>query len=292
MLCSAVSIVPGAEQTPIFTNDLGCTWHRKPFPLYAPASVTALSASEVIHWYPVGAHELLLAWASQTRSAPDVLLWTPVAFNASGERFKFAFKHFNGTSNLDLRVYLLDLKTLPADQIRFIGIEKLTEEGFRNARVPAAYQKLKAAGIEALPVPRIGEHYEFEVTASDGKKIRSRELRGKVVLLDFWATTCPPCMAKMPHLKEIYRKRHKDGFEIIGLNLDSTLAAAKHAIAKQALPWPNVPGPEDKSRDLWAEATGTFAIPRLLLIDRNGILRAEALPDKLDTEIEELTGKQ
>jgi len=75
--------------------------------------------------------------------------------------------------------------------------------------------------------------------------------------------------------------------------LDHTLAAAKGAIAKQALAWPNVPGPEDNThRELWGEAAGTFSIPRLLLIDRNGILRADALPDKLDREIEKLMGKQ
>jgi peroxiredoxin len=249
-----------------------------------------LSATEIIHWYPVGTHELLLGWAYHKGAMPEGIRWRPLGFSATGERFELNFKHAYGTSsNLQLAVYLLDLKTLPADHIKFIGIEMLTEDGFRKARVPAAYQQLKAAGVEALPTPRIGEAYEFEVTASDGRKMRSHDLLGKVVLLDFWATTCPPCMAKMPHMKELYRKRQKEGLEVIGLNLDSTLPAAKRAIARQALPWPNVAGPEDKShRDLWTEATATFAIPRLLLIDRSGILRADVLPDPLDREIEKL----
>jgi peroxiredoxin len=293
LLCFSIGVVvQSAERAPSFTNDLGWTWQLKPWPLHAPASGMQDGAGGVMHWYPVGAHELLLGWAAPS-PLPEALRWRPIGFSTSGERFEFAFKHSNGISNIDLRVYLLDLKTLPADQIKFIGIEKLTEDGFRNVRVPAAYRKLKAAGVEVLPVPRLGERYDFELTASDGKKIRAADLRGKVVLLDFWATTCPPCMAKMPHLKELYRKRHKDGFEIIGLNLDSTVAAAKRAIGKQALPWPNVAGPEDKSyRDLWAEATGTSAIPRLLLLDRNGILRADTLPDQLEAEVEKLMSKR
>lgn len=293
-LCLPFSVDAGAERAPNFTNDFGWSWQAKPWPLHAPASATALGKTEgVVHWYPVSAHELLLAWASQTGLLPKALLWRPIGFTDSGERFEFGFKHSYSTSNIDLRVYLLEPKTLPVAQIKFIGIEKLTEDGFRNVRAPAAYRKLKAAGVEALPMPRLGERYDFEVTASDGKKIRAADLRGKVVLLDFWATTCPPCMAKMPHLKELYRKRHKDGFEIIGLNLDSTVAAAKRAIGKQALPWPNVAGPEDKShRDLWAEATGTFAIPRLLLLDRNGILRGDTLPDQLEAEVEKLMSRR
>lgn len=296
LLLSSPAIVSGAEQAPNFTNDLGWTWHFKPFPLHFRGSPTALSDWELAHLYPLSSHELLLTWACQDRSFPPVLLWRPIAFNASGERFEFAVQSAAGTStNLELylRVYLLNLTNAPIDQLKFFGIEQLTEEGYRNARVPAASQKLKAAGVAALPLPRLGEPYDFEVTVSDGKKIRAADLRGKVVLLDFWATWCPPCMAKMPHLKEIYRRLHEDGFEIIGLNQDHTLAAATRAIANQALPWPNVPGPEDKShRELWGEATGTFYIPRLLLIDRNGVLKADTSPDKLDTEIEKLMRQQ
>jgi thiol-disulfide isomerase/thioredoxin len=295
-LCSAVSVVGGAEPPPSFTNDLGWTWHCKPFAFFPlqDRSPAQLSDWDIMYWYPVSSHELLLNWACQSCTSPEVLLWRPITFNASGERFEFAGKSFAGTrSNLEFRVYLLDTKTVPVDEMKFIGIEKLTEEGYRNIRVPAASRQLEAAGVRPLPVPRIGERYDFEVTASDGKKIRAADLRGQVVLLDFWATTCPPCLAKMPHLKEIYSKWHRDGFEIIGLNLDSTLAAARQGIVKQSLPWINVPGPEDKShRELWGEAAGVFYIPRLLLIDRDGTLRADVPADKLEGKIEKLVRKR
>jgi hypothetical protein len=96
-------------------------------------------------------------------------------------------------------------------------------------------------------------------------------------------------MAKMPKLKETYQKLHARGFEVIGLNHDYTLEQARHIIAEQKIPWPNALAPVEKNRrDLWLEATGTSALPRLLLIDRNGILRADVSPYQLEAEINKL----
>ena len=82
------------------------------------------------------------------------------------------------------------------------------------------------------------------------------------------------------------------GFEVVGLNHDWTLEEAKRTIAQQELPWPNVLAPTDKDqRELWLIASGTGALPRLLLIDRDGILRADILPQELDKEIEKLIEK-
>jgi thiol-disulfide isomerase/thioredoxin len=154
---------------------------------------------------------------------------------------------------------------------------------------PAALRQLKAAGVDALPFPIIGERYEFELTAIDGKRIDSKALRGKVVLLDFWARWCGPCMVKMPKLKETYQRLHGRGFEIVGLNHDYTIAQARRVIADQKLPWPNVVAPLDKDhRRAWLEATGTGPIPRLLLLDREGILRADVSPYNLEAEIEKM----
>ena len=135
----------------------------------------------------------------------------------------------------------------------------------------------------------VGERFEFELTTVDGKRISSEALRGRVVLLDFWAKWCGPCMAKMPRLKETYEKLHGRGFEIVGLSHDYTLEQARRVIADQKLSWPNVVAPIDnEQRHAWFEATGTGSLPRLLLLDRKGILRAEVSPHNLDAEIEKL----
>src|SRR5262249_38793245 len=139
------------------------------------------------------------------------------------------------------------------------------------------------------PPARLGEAYEFALTTLEGRKIRSQDLRGKVVLIDCRATWCSPCMAKMPKLKELYHKRHKDGFEIVGVNFDYDPKKLTQARQKHGLTWPQVFVPSDKNkRALWEEAAEMEALPQLLLIDPEGILRADCGPSELEEEITKL----
>jgi len=152
------SAFQGWSKRPSSRTTSAAPWHCKPFPLYAPASGTALSASEVIHWYPVGAHEI----ASGLGFSKRARRWTsssggPSRLNASGERFEFDFKHFkwhHQSRSPGVSPGPQDAAYRPDKVYRRRETDR---GGFRNARVPAAYQKLKAAGIEALPAPRIGE---------------------------------------------------------------------------------------------------------------------------------------
>src|SRR5882762_4870715 len=61
---------------------------------------------------------------------------------------------------------------------------------------------------------------DLAVTAVDGSKIDLSKLRGKVVLIDFWATWCPPCREEVPNVVAAYQKYHGQGFEIVGVSLD------------------------------------------------------------------------
>jgi len=61
---------------------------------------------------------------------------------------------------------------------------------------------------------------DFSLTSLDGKKLTRDSLKGKVVILDFWATWCPPCRASIPHLVELYKKYHDQGLVVVGISLD------------------------------------------------------------------------
>src|SRR5207248_7770683 len=113
----------------------------------------------------------------------------------------------------------MDPNVLPAQNVALIGIEAVTPESHRIA-AREALERAKTAHIEVLPWPETGEPYPFTLTTIDGRKIRSEELKGKVVLIDCWATWCSPCMALMPELKTLYEKWHKHGLEIVGVSLD------------------------------------------------------------------------
>jgi thiol-disulfide isomerase/thioredoxin len=181
-----------------------------------------------------------------------------------------------------------DPQTLPASKAVYLGIEILTAKGLK-VRAKEAFDRAKTTGLEVLPFPEAGTVYEFVVTTMDGKRVRSRDLRGKVVLIDCWATWCSPRMAKMPQLKALYEKHHKDGLEIVGVCFDHDAEKARRTIKSKGLDWPQVLVPADeKTRGLWEEAAGIEALPRLLLLDRSGVLRADCGPGELKDQIGKL----
>jgi thiol-disulfide isomerase/thioredoxin len=178
-------------------------------------------------------------------------------------------------SDLALLRFRLDPKKLPAAQVEYVGIEGITQEGLKVAS-EAAVKRAREKGIEVLPLPEVGKPYEFSLTASDGKAIDSRKLRGKVVLIDCWASWCGPCLREMPEVKGVYEKYHDKGLEVVGLSLDEDPKAAAAAVQKHAIPWPLVVVPPgEEARELWTQAARIESIPRLLVRDRKGVLRAD-----------------
>ncbi len=114
--------------------------------------------------------------------------------------------------------------------------------------------------------------FEFHCTALDGRNVDSHDYAGKVLLLEFWAKGCGPCLALMPDLKKLAERYGPKGFAIIGVNLDEHRADAEEIVRKFALAWPQCfDGGGWKSA--MAMRFQVTAIPYTALIDRRGILR-------------------
>jgi peroxiredoxin len=106
----------------------------------------------------------------------------------------------------------------------------------------------------------------FTITADNGKTFTARDFGGKLLLVNFWATWCPPCVEEVPGLNELYRQLGPKGLVILGISQDKDENAYKQFLEKSPLAFPTV---RDPSEDIQL-SYGTIQIPESYLIDRNG----------------------
>ena len=135
----------------------------------------------------------------------------------------------------------------------------------------------------------LGQPLVVEGKTWDGRPFDWSRYRNKVVLIDFWATWCGPCLAEIPNIKKNYELYHDQGFEVVGVNLDEQPQDLEQFLSLQPLPWTTVVSADAKARGFdhpLATKCGIEAIPFLVLLDRAGTaialnLRGEALGKKL-----------
>lgn len=115
----------------------------------------------------------------------------------------------------------------------------------------------------------VGNEMQLEGKTLDGKALDWAGLRGKVVLIDFWATWCGPCRAEVPNIKENYKKYHEKGFEVVGISLDQ-MASSQLAefVKKEEVPW--IICRDADSPKSMAEYYGIMGIPAMILVGRDG----------------------
>ncbi|MGP8260597.1 MAG: redoxin domain-containing protein [Acidobacteriaceae bacterium] len=133
---------------------------------------------------------------------------------------------------------------------------------------------LAAGGIRAACAATSLVHKmapEFVRTDLDHKRLDLNAYRGKVVLLNFWATWCAPCQVEMPSFVEWQKKYGPRGLQVIGISLDDDPALVRSLVGKLKLNYPVAMG-DVKLGDLYG---GILGLPVTYLIDRHGMIRAE-----------------
>ena len=140
-----------------------------------------------------------------------------------------------------------------------------------------------ATGTEAPDIVMAGR---------DGKELRLSDLRGKVVLIDFWASWCRPCRSENPNVVRLYNRYHDKGFEIFSVSLDNNRDAWLRAIEADGLVWSN------HVSDLrgWSSAGGRLygisSIPATVLVDREGRVLARNLRgQQLEQKLKDIFGQ-
>ncbi len=161
-----------------------------------------------------------------------------------------------------------------------------------NKKYPESKAKSFVEGIERTLALRIGSPIiEYKTKDLDGVAFSFAKYKGKVLLLDFWATWCKPCVDEMPNVLTTYNKFHKKGFDIVGVSFDSDLKKMKEFIIKEKMTWRQIADGKG-----WKSEFGQFynirSIPSTYLIDRKGVirymnLRGKELEDAVDKLIKE-----
>jgi peroxiredoxin len=133
---------------------------------------------------------------------------------------------------------------------------------------------------------------DFTVTDLDGRKLNLSDFRGKVVLLDFWATWCTPCRSEIPHFVEMQNKYGPRDFQVIGISMDDDAKPVREFYQQYKLNYPVALG-DDKLAERFG---GVLGLPVNFIIDREGRVHARHLGatdvSVFDNEVSELLAKQ
>lgn len=126
-----------------------------------------------------------------------------------------------------------------------------------------------ATAAAATPLAPSAPAPDFTLRTLDGQKLRLGEQRGRVVMVNFWATWCGPCRQEMPHLNKLYEKYRSSGFVLLGVNVDDDTRQAAGVASRLGVTFPVLPDADKRV----SRQYDLSAMPSTVLIDRDGRVR-------------------
>lgn len=177
-----------------------------------------------------------------------------------------------------------------------IATEKLSNEdwmkmaeahlkAYPNQKYNPAIEK-KISGIKTLADLKT-KPLEIKFKAVDGREVDLAQLKGKVVLIDFWATWCGPCVAELPNVIKAYEKLHAKGFEIIGISLDQNKAALESFVKEKGMAWPQYFDGKGWENEI-STRFGIASIPAMWLVNKKGVVTSTEARGNLEATVEKL----
>ncbi len=167
---------------------------------------------------------------------------------------------------------------------------------FNKSKDDSVITVLEETNLEGMlrRLTLLGQPMEISGTLLTGKEVDWKSYRGKVVLVDFWATWCGPCRGEVPNILEMYKGYHDKGFEVLGVSLDATAEDAESYKKDMKLPWDSLFSPDENERE-WnhplARYYGITGIPTAILVDQQGrAVHMEARGPALREQLQALLG--
>jgi peroxiredoxin len=202
-------------------------------------------------------------------------------------------------------VGIMNMSNLTADMAQFyLGNESITvtsADSMKNITISGSRIKDSVIAAAALAAQKLAEAMKdlqpgktapaFAQPDSSGKMINLSAFRGKVVLVDFWASWCLPCRQENPHLASAYEKFKQKGFEIFSISVDDATRRADwlNAVRTDNMQWTNVNDLKGGDKNEAALLYHVQNIPQSYLLDRDGkILAVNLRGEDLDKKLEEL----
>lgn len=197
------------------------------------------------------------------------------------------------------KAYILANPDKQTAAVAFYNMRYNLDEDAQNEIVAKADSAFKAvpgidkmiAHLEVLKKVAVGKPFtDFEMADAQGKlhKLSDYVGKGKVVLVDFWASWCPPCRREMPNLVAAYKQYKNKGFEIVGISLDSKADAWAKGVKDLGITWPQLSDLQGW-KNAGAALYGVNSIPHTLLVDKDGTIIAKNLHgEALDAKLKEV----
>jgi len=172
----------------------------------------------------------------------------------------------------------------------FLPYAKAFVSNFQSSD-PAATAKMKQEIKRAEAFSKGGAAPDFTLPSPEGKDISLSDFRGKVLLIDFWASWCGPCRRENPNVVKVYEEYKDQGFEILGVSLDRKEERWLKAIEQDGLSWPQVSDLKGW-QNAAAQLYGVRSIPHTVLLDREGKIIARNLRGPaLEAKLKEVFGE-